>query len=424
MKTIIGFDSWTEGSHHYVRLVSALRRRGYRLILIHIGSWGHDKNRPREEHIGDLLVRDVSYYQGKSLKEILEQEKPAAVVFLSTRAFAHQTFNLYAAQLRIPTLHLYHGILNAADVSDMTRDPFQLSWPNQLRLITTRVYKNAFVLWPRYWKALIETRAPIANWYWFGREIHQKAIRNCSGIAPPDASTTEGCVYTQVDVQHMIKFYNMPPENVHAVGNPDIVRFGLKMESIGAGLNPARRSTNEVVYIATALLESGVIFKSMDEVVSTFAELDVSMRHQGFALVMKLHPSQESTELPERLRQIGIEVCDNKTFVQRLESAACAIAEPSSAAILPALVGVPLFLAQYGKLAEQRYGILLTSYPRAQYLRDPAQLKPMIEQESASLQPQSVTKWIEENAGPLPAEEMPDRVASVIDRMVLAASQR
>ncbi len=371
MQTIIGFDSWTEGSYHYVRLVSALEERGYKLILVHIGSWGHDQGRPDEEYIGNLLVRDLSYYNGGSLKRVLEHERPAAVVFLSTRAFAHQAFNRYAEHQGIPTLHLYHGLVNVADVSDTARDPFQLSWAQQIGLIRSRIAKNVFVLWPAYWRSLLVTRAPLASWYWFWREIHQKAIRNCSGVAPPDASTTEGCVYTQVDVRHMAKFYGMPLERIHVVGNPDIARFGLKPHAAGIGLRRDRRVTNEVFYITTALLESGVIYRSLDEVVESFEVLRDSLSAQGFRLVVKLHPSQMTTALPDRLRQLGAEVCQNAEFASRLGSAVCAIAEPSSAALLPALMGLPLLLARFGKLAEQRYGIALSGYPRARYLRDP-----------------------------------------------------
>jgi hypothetical protein len=210
----------------------------------------------------------------------------------------------------------------------------------------------------------------------------------------------------------------MPLDRVHAVGNPDITRFGLRKNSIGIGLLAGRQPTNEVFYIATALLESGVIYHSMDDVVASFASLSDAIKQQGFRLVVKLHPSQQTTVLPERLRQLGVEMCDNAEFSERLESAACVIAEPSSAAIFPALMGLPLFLAQCGKLAEQRYGVALTGYPRARYLRDLRGLRELIEQESAALDPQGVADWIEENAGPLPAEQMPDRVAAVIDNMV------
>ena len=70
MKKIIGFDSWTEGSHHYVRLVNDFKKKGLELKLIHLGSWGHDKGRPLSEMIGDLPVFDIKFYGKKTFLEI------------------------------------------------------------------------------------------------------------------------------------------------------------------------------------------------------------------------------------------------------------------------------------------------------------------------------------------------------------------
>ena len=41
---LIVFDSWTQGSHHLDILAKTLREAGFKLILVHIGSWGHDKH--------------------------------------------------------------------------------------------------------------------------------------------------------------------------------------------------------------------------------------------------------------------------------------------------------------------------------------------------------------------------------------------
>ena len=61
--------------------------------------------------IGEMQVRDVAYYGNKSLLEILDIEKPHAVVFLSNDVFAHRAFNRYCILRNIPTLHLYHGLV-------------------------------------------------------------------------------------------------------------------------------------------------------------------------------------------------------------------------------------------------------------------------------------------------------------------------
>ena len=49
---VLGFDSWTLGSRHYCRLVEPFREKNIDLTLIHLGSWGNDINRAKEEYIG------------------------------------------------------------------------------------------------------------------------------------------------------------------------------------------------------------------------------------------------------------------------------------------------------------------------------------------------------------------------------------
>ena len=106
---VIGFDAWTQGVFHYERLVDAFAKKGLKLTLIHLGSWGNEKGRPAEELIGALQVRDISFYSGRGLAEILALENPCAVIFLSTDAFAHRAFNRYCRQRNLPTIHLFHG---------------------------------------------------------------------------------------------------------------------------------------------------------------------------------------------------------------------------------------------------------------------------------------------------------------------------
>ena len=79
-KTIICFDSWTKGYYNFNILSKPLKKFGYKLLLIHTGSWGHDKGRPKEEYIEKLLVRDISYYNSKSFLDILKLENPKAVL--------------------------------------------------------------------------------------------------------------------------------------------------------------------------------------------------------------------------------------------------------------------------------------------------------------------------------------------------------
>src|SRR6478609_3090333 len=115
---VIGFDSWTGGAHHYQRLIDAFRAQGLALSLVHIGSWGSDLGRPPVETIGDLPVRDISSYPKRGFPDILDAERPDAVLFLSTETFAHRAFNLYCKSRGIPTVNLYHGLVRVQAVDD------------------------------------------------------------------------------------------------------------------------------------------------------------------------------------------------------------------------------------------------------------------------------------------------------------------
>lgn len=418
LKKIIGFDSWTIGAHHFARLVPAFKRLGYELILIHIGSWGHDKDRPSTEFIGDLLVRDISFYGEKSFRQVLQQENPSAVLFLSTRAFAHQAFNRYAVELGIPTTHLYHGIVNVQVTETSEKNVGQVNWLRQLSLIKTRFAKNFFVLCPLYCKALIETRAPLRDWYYFVKELVIKSTRGAIGKAPPDAKTNTGCVYIDADIPHMISHYGMPSDHVHAVGNPDIAHFGLTQALIGCCLEVKQNKSTHVMYIDTALVEAGMVFKDARDFVAHLISTKESLSAQGLSFSVKLHPAHFRSGVVEQLRANSIDICEDEDFIERLKTIVGVIVEPTTAAMLPALMGLPIFLGQYGKLSALQYGALLMTYPRTRSLINIADLGTLIAQESVDFDVIAVHEWCSANAGPMPAEQMPDRVATIMDHMV------
>ena len=82
-------------------------------------------------------------------------------------------------------------------------------------------------------------------------------------------------------------------------------------------------------------------------------------------------------------------------------------------------MGMPLFLANYGKLSDQRFGEVLTGYPRARPLRDMTAFNSLLAAERLECDAERTLRWIEQNAGPLPAEEMPRRVADVAESLIL-----
>ena len=68
---IIGFDGWTLGAHHFERISKPLKKLNVDLLL-HLGSYGDEKGK-KHETIGDLEVRDISFYDGLNFEQILKK---------------------------------------------------------------------------------------------------------------------------------------------------------------------------------------------------------------------------------------------------------------------------------------------------------------------------------------------------------------
>jgi hypothetical protein len=422
-RKVIAFDSWTGGRVNLERLVKAFAHQGLDLLLIHLGSWGHDPGRPKEENLGCLPARDISYYGRGSFKDILLRERPSAVLFLSTQAFAHRAFNRYCLQLGIPRLHLYHGLIGVQSTASKRLNPVNIR--NQLALAWSRLAKNLFRLWPVYARALWQTGAPLRHWSWFGYDVwRQVSGQAYSAVAAPDTATTACCVYTEADISHAVNRYGVPRHAVFVVGNPDLTRFGLREDDIGLCLPPGREATKEIVYIDTALIEAGAVFDDAEDFIRHLQETNALLARQGFQLIVKLHPAHFRTGVPNRLRELRIELCGNDEFVARLKASSGAIVEPSSAALIPALLGLPVLLARYGKLSGQEYGEVLTSYPHARALHSLDGFISLLD-DAAKVTPMDATRaWINDNAGPLPAEQMPERVAGIVLKMIKGIEER
>lgn len=415
-KLILAFDSWTQGAHHLDRLVPAFEECGLRLLLVHIGSWGHDPDRPKEEQIGRLQARDISYYGEANFQDVLRIERPAGVIFLSTRAFAHQAFNRYAVADKIPTFHLLHGLVNVQDVGRITEGR---NLKGLAAMLAERAGKNLFKLLPTYIRAMVVTRASRRVWRELATEILGKVRADIDfHVAPLDSTTTAGFAYTDADVPFLRDAYRVPEDRIFVVGLPDITRFGLAEDDFGRGLRERTATSNEVVYIDAALIDAGLSFTGADDFVDHLLRTSKKLAEQGYSFVVKLHPAHFRTGVTAMLESAGIALCGNDEIVQRLRSAAAAISEPSTAAMMPALMGKPLLLARYEKLHGQHFGKVLTDYPLAREIEDIDQAGKLIEECLAARDPASFDVWMKRNAGPLPAEDMPLRVARGVTRVL------
>jgi hypothetical protein len=422
LKKVIGFDSWTGGSFNFERLAAACNSRAIDFSVVHVGSWGGDPGRPPEETVGELRYKDIRAFGSNCLREVLLREQPDAVVFLSTDTFAHRAFNRYCRTHNVPTLNLYHGLVSVQHVGDAPM--YSVSPFAQLKFVLVRIPKALRYVWPAYAGSLLATRARASDWMRFVRDIVTGAFGRRDARSADDARTDKCCVYIDADIEHAVSRYGFKPSDVIAVGNPDLARFGLNAELVGSQLRRTGTPATEVMYVDTGLVHTGYVFESAAHFLQHLFDTRDGLARQGRRLVLKPHPDHLRTQLPDQLQRGGIEVVANADFVARLQRCDACIVEPSTLAMVPALLGMPLFLAKYGRLEEQRYGDVLTNYPRAMILSDVSKASAMLEAERARFDAALTRDWIDRHTGPLPAADMPRRVLDVIERMMMERRNR
>ncbi|OSO90600.1 hypothetical protein B7O87_09270 [Cylindrospermopsis raciborskii CENA303] len=413
-KLILGFDGWTLGSHHYQRLVQSLKDSGYRIKLIHFGSYGHDIRQQTSEFLGPLEVCDISHYKGKSVREILLEEQPKAVVFLSTQSFLHQAVNRYCQALKIPTLHLFHGFVTVQAVETSQPNKYRF-WP-QSKLVSQRAFKNLTKIFPIYLKSLIETKADILSWLYFFRDVVSKIFGLFQKVASPNCSTTFCAVYGLSDVTYAHNTYRIPIHNIKVVGNPDFIKFRLSDELILSCVSPCSSKT-KIIYIDDGSPTCGLTFASQNDFLNFLVKTKLKLAEQGYELLVKLHPSQAQFDTAQELIRLGVLLSTDASFTSDLLDCRAAITGPSSAAVIPASLGLTLLLAQYDQFEGQKYGIVYRDYPRSLYLRNLMELKRLLNQETKP-DVNRMKMWVQQYLYPLPAEDMPKRVVEIIDQMV------
>lgn len=419
IKKVIGFDSWTGGSRHFQRLLPALDERSIQFTLVHLGSWGNEPGCPHENRINDLLVRDIAFY-GDYFERVLDMEQPDAVILLSTDTFAHRAFIRYCKQRSIPTLYLFHGVESMFGQSGNEMAVPARSTVSHVKYVVSKLGKLFQHTFPCYIKSLLKTKATHKDWGRFISDIFKLAIGGepASERAADDSKTSRCAVYIPADVKHAINVFGFRKEDVFVVGNPDLLQFKLEQSMIGRWLPAEDGRQKSIMYVETGLSSVATIYPGTQGFINHLIETSNSLAAQGFKMRLKLKPDQVNTNsIIEGLAGTQIELITNNEFRQSLAECSACIAETSTIALLPALMGMPLLLAKYGHLKSLAFGAVMTSYPRGYLLQEISDVSNALLKDAETLDRGKLNDWIDLNVGPLPPEKMPERVAAVIDQM-------
>jgi hypothetical protein len=424
IKKVIGFDSWTGGAVHFQRLLPALSAQSIQLTVVHISSWGNDPKCQKESKMDDLVLRDITFYGGDSFERMLDIEQPDAVIFLSTDTFAHRALIRYCKQRSIPTLNLYHGLRSVIDTEDEMGSP-AVSPISYVQYIFSKMGKLLQHTFPCYIRALWKTKATFKDWSRFISDVFQFAIGRDPAFvrAADDARTNKCAVYAHADVAHAINCYGFKRDDVSVVGNPDFSQFGMKQSMVGqwSPSAAAKDVKRPIMYIETGFSSVGYFYSSTQEFIDHLIATSNSLNAQGYKMLLKLKPNQLNIKtIQAGLAGTQIELVTNQDFLQKLGECSACIAERTTLAVLPALMGMPLLLAKYGSLKLVAYGSVFTSYPKGYPLQEISDVSDILRKDAQVSDSDKLNQWIELNVGPLPPEKMPERVATIVNDMIVS----
>jgi hypothetical protein len=412
---VLGFDGWTQGIHHYTRLLSTFNNYNINLKVIHYGSWGEDVGRPKEEIIDGLLVRDISYYNTFSFNYILDYENPDIVIFLSTETFLHRAFQRYCQKKKIPTIHLFHGLLGVVPFQ-VGKNAYSVNVYSQIKYLFKMGGKFLKYTFYIYIKSLYETNATINDWIKFITDLSNRVIGKFVIIPALDSKATRCCVYTNADLKIVDLKWQYKIGEVLSVGNPDLARFGLEEKLLGSSLNRDNPPECNIIYIDSGISSHGLNFSSDQEYINYLLECAEILREKGFNLFVKVkpHPTSRYYFICGQLRNKGISILENNSFLSVLSNSSGCIIEPSTASLIPCLLGMPVFLTQVGPLHSLLYGDLFLNYPRGLILKNWHDFQSGFNLKIEENIINRTKEWITDNVGPLPSSEMPQRVAKLI----------
>lgn len=406
---VLGFDNWTKGIHHFARLKPALESLGIEFSVVHLGSWGNEPGRPTRELLHGVDVSDIAAFGG-DLEAMLDAVKPDVVLFLSTQTFSHRALIRYCGQRSIPTLHLYHGFVSVQASSGSKR----IDRAAYLRFVLSKLPRVLSRVLPCYIRSLVRTGASRQEWARMVSDTVRLAVGKANPIASADSLTTRCAVFAQPDVEHAVRTFGFLREDVVTVGLPDLLRFGVADRLLGSRLSPGAKRGG-ILYIGSGLLVQGRVFAGetgRHGFVTHMVAIARQLQTLGYRLWLKPHPSVDRELLEELRTAADIVPVSDFDFVAALEMCDACLVEATSLAVIPALLGMPLLLANFGALGGLAFGPVLIGYPRASWLTDLANVDTLLLEDVKRLDHAAALSWIATCAGPLPAREMPQRVAT------------
>lgn len=354
---VMFYDGWTRGLHCFKPVFDELTRRGHEAVLVHTGSQ-KELGVPKEQTLGGLLCRDVSFYKNQLIHNIFKQEKPDVFLSLNT-SFLWDRANVESARkLGIPTFFMMHGerllgdeiekFLNTQKLSPVTTDkPAQ----SKLKRYALQVIPNyLYSKWASRPNSLLSP-STYKNIWNFAR--HPQRVR----LLPENTHDLihDYClVYSKKYVDYYNRTFGYNADQIHVIGKPEYDDLFAMNGDIPLSLLPGELNEQLDAYAGYVLyVENGYVestFKGWDNAYrdNLIANIAAQLELDNLLLVIKCHPLTMTENIQVPHNAVIIQGGHNNAIMHHAQYA---IGHSSTLNDLAILMDKPLVIPQWGASA-------------------------------------------------------------------------
>ena len=305
-KTIIFFDVWTKGTHHYKDLKKIFLKDNINIILFHFGSYGNEIKKELITEVNGINCFDMKYFN-YDINKVINDYNPIAILYLSIDPLIMRACNLYAKKYNIKTFLTYPGLWSAQDY-DSHKSLLKRSLIDYTKWVFSRSYNYLVNALPQYLKAIVINNNRFRILISFLNEEFYKL----NGILSPrkslDRKVNTVFVYNYFDKLHAERKFD--DAKIRIVGVPDLFRFGDFIKN-----SRLKFKSNEFLYLGSGLRSRHMLLKNPNEYFIYLLKVKNYFEKFGKKIKFKLHIStkEEIKKISKNLNKY-IEIVENDVF--------------------------------------------------------------------------------------------------------------
>ena len=285
---ILYIDPIDKGYRNFLRLNDEFINRGYETLLLHTTSF-YENEFKKEEKIETLILRDISYYGTKKIREAIEKENPEIIVMINLSFIFDRTIVNIAKKNKIKIFYLSHGTLinpetyianseelNQSIKSNPARIFSKKNYITLMNYLDSQYKRTRFSAIYNLIKGIVKSPSQFLTFAKFEEELDVDLL----------------LVYINDDAKHLTENMNFPAEKVKVIGNPEISEF-MKQKLLSKSDFQKSIGMNEnaeyVLYLDDGFVDGETIWTKKQ----WFDHLDYTsnfLESQNKKLVIKLHP--------------------------------------------------------------------------------------------------------------------------------------